>query len=187
MCISSMFKSISSNLNRWVIFWLLLLLSETRTLPIELFTAHSHGIIQAQARARARAQAQAQTQPNPQVQCPAGFFLTSIAQTPVRSPVVIPQSNRPFYCPKFKVLDDTQSDNYNFVSCAFIMCGDTEVRASMCSASSNALTRNASSSYCDGDTMMRMFDDAGVQVASNDDGCGGGSLCSQIVYRYRHA
>lgn len=122
--------------------------------------------------------------------CPAGYFsVDNTPSTPTMvpsrlAPGVIPPSARmnSFACPEFTVVQSTHQDTHNYVVCSFIMCGGVEVRLSMCPTSRIQVHNTTISGHCTHDPVIRLFDESGVMVALNDDGCGGGSLCPQIIY-----
>lgn len=63
----------------------------------------------------------------------------------------------------------TMNADVNSPECVFSMCGDQQV-----------VINNCAKETCLGDTFIRLFNAAGVEVASNDDGC---SLCSNMIYQ----
>lgn len=95
---------------------------------------------------------------------------------PTFIPTPLPTRATPFVmCSPF-IARDTATTARNFATCSFTACGSTSVTVNGCPSPSTPQVR------CQGDTYIRLFDDMGRQVASNDDGCGAGSDCSRIVW-----
>jgi hypothetical protein len=71
-----------------------------------------------------------------------------------------------FQCPQYTVYNTNDATEY-YATCTFSVCQNEIVTFSMCG-----------NGACDGDTVIRLYDNLGAQVASNDDSC---DICSQIL------